>query len=209
MTARILRTLFVLVTAAVMYTSATTAASAQQMVDPARSYLASSYLGLGYVVNAPEQLLGFGASLGGEMLSGWGVYADVKLPVDRASGEDIFVESETAADARARGDDPFGEPDEAWTSFNVALVRALGHDVAVYAGAGYSDREVYQEFAREDERGPDRFYIVEDVQAGGESVNVLGGFFFRASRVIAFQVGGETAPAGFTAGVTFLVPLGR
>lgn len=176
--------------------------------DPGRSFQAGTNLGLGYVVNAPEQLLGFTVMTVGSSWSGWGAFADVKLAVDRVSGDDAFRESSTATEAIGMGHQRFGEPEEEWTTFNVGLVRALTDDVAAYLGGGYSEQTVYQEFDQGASAGIDRFYIVEDDRFGGNEVNILGGLYLRVSRVIAFQFGGETAPAGFTAGVSLMVPLG-
>lgn len=194
---------------AILATALVSPLAGQGMSDPDRSFVVGTHLGLGYVVNAPDQLAGFTAFTVGSKWSGWGAFADVKFTVDRPTGEDNFTEERSAEEAEGLGDEAFGDPDEVWTTFNAGLVRALSDEVAVYGGAGLSDQTVYQEYVDEDgERGRNGFYVVEDERVGGSQVNVLGGLYFRFSRVITFQFGGETAPTGFTAGVSLMVPLG-
>lgn len=178
----------------------------QRAVNPEQSFVAGTHLGVGYVMNAPDQLVGLTAFTVGSKWSGWGAFADAKFTSDRPTGDDDFREDMTAAEAEAMGDERFAEPDEVWETVNVGLVRAVSHDVAIYAGAGYSNQTVYQEYV-ESETGPDRFYTVEDDRVGGNTVNVMGGLYFRVGRVITFQFGGETAPGGFTLGVNFMIPV--
>lgn len=194
---------------AILATALVSPLAGQGMSNPDRSFVVGTHLGLGYVINAPDQLAGFTAFTVGSKWSGWGVFADVKFTVDDPTGEDNFTEERSAADAEALGDEAFGDADEVWTTFNAGLVRALSDEVAAYAGAGLSDQTVYQEYVDEDaDPGLDAFYVVEDERVGGGQVNVLAGLYFRFSRIVTFQFGGETAPTGFTAGVSLMVPLG-
>lgn len=194
------------VTAAAALGSVSRPLAGQGMARPGENMMTDAHVTVGYVANAPEQLVGFGVTEVGLPWAGWGAFADLKLTVGRASGEDTFIESMTAREAEEMGDVAFGEPEEAWTTVNFGLIRAVGPEVALYAGAGYSEETVYQEYDRQ-ESGADRFYIVEDPRAGGDEVNLLGGLFFRAGRYLMFQMGGETAPAGFTAGASLVFPL--
>lgn len=194
--------------AALMVAGGSAALAGQGYRGSGQDMGAGTHLGFGYVVNAPEQLVGFEVMAVGSPWAGWGAFADAKFTHSSPSGEDIFMSGRTAAEALEMGDTPFGQPDEAWTTVNVGVVRAVGPEVALYAGGGYSQQTVYQEFQRQGEIGADRFYIVEDVEASGDRVNLLGGFYFRAMRNLMFRLGAETAPAGFTAGVDFVLPLG-
>lgn len=184
-------------------------ASAQWAGDPDESYVASTHLAVGYVANAPDQLVGFSAMTVGSLWSGWGLYIDVKFTPNSPEGDDEFDATMTAAEAESLGDLTFGNPDRIWTTVNAAVVRAVADEVAVYAGAGHSREKVYQEYEDPDgERGIQGFYIVEDERLSRKTVNLLGGLFFRAGRHFSFQIGAETAPAGFTAGVGLVFPLG-
>lgn len=182
----------------------------QEFVDPDESFLASRFVSVGYVVDAPDQLVGFGVSTVGSMWSGWGLYADVKFSVATPESEDNFTEARTASEADQLGDQRFSELESAWNTVNLALIRAVTHEVALYAGAGYSQETVYREYFDDQiERGIQGFYTVEDERQGGDTVNMLGGLLFRATRHLMFQFGGETAPAGFTAGVNLVFPFAR
>lgn len=181
-----------------------------QVTEPEESYLLSTHLSVGYVINAPDQLVGFSASTAGPMWSGWGLYADFKFSVANPDGEDNYVEDRTATEAEQLGDQRFGQPESAWNTVNVALVRAVAHEVALYAGGGYSQETVYREyFDDQQNRGEQGFYTVEDEREGGDVLNLMGGVLFRTSKHLIFQIGGETAPAGFTAGAAVAFPLGR
>lgn len=199
---------FAVAIAAALLSAGAAPLAGQGFVDTDESLVAGTHLGFGYVVNAPDQLIGFGLMTVGSKWAGWGVFADVKLTASRPSGEDHFTSDQTAADAEAMGDTPFGERMDDWTTVNVGVVRAVGHEVALYAGGGYARETVYQEYERQGDQGADRFYIVEDQRVSGNTVNLMGGLYFRATRTIMFQMGGETAPAGFTAGVSLVIPLG-
>lgn len=182
----------------------------QEVTDPDESFLASTHLSIGYAVNAPEQLVGVSASTAGSKWSGWGLYADYKLSVATPEGDDSFTEDLTVAEAKERGYLLYTQPESAWNTVNVALVRAVAHEVALYGGAGYSHETVYREYVDETRApAPESYYTVEDESEGGDAVNVMGGLLFRASRHLIFQVGGETAPAGFTAGASAVFPIGR
>ena len=51
------------------------------------------------------------------------------------------------------------------------------------------------------------FYWVEDEKESGTRANLMGGVFFQLGESFAVQMGGETRPAGFTMGLTYLLPL--
>jgi hypothetical protein len=153
----------------------------------------------GYVANAPQQLFGIGAWAIPSPRHRWGLYADMKIRVDSPAG-DVLDRSMTPGDAEALGDTFFKE-DAAWTSANLAVVRAISADMAVYLGGGISWRTTYLQYLDETHtRGRSGQYWVVDEDFTGTHPNVLGGVFFRASPRVAFQFGAEAAPAGATVG---------
>ena len=92
-----------------------------------------------------------------------------------------------------------------WLSINFALVYALGRELALYGGAGYTRERRYREyFDNSQTRGQLGFYWISDSAASGNRVNLLGGAFFRLGRSIMFQTGVEAQPKGVTIGVMLL-----
>jgi hypothetical protein len=175
--------------------SASGSLSAQRTVDVAQN----ANLAVGYVVNAPQQLLGLGAWTVPSSLHPWGLYADVKLRVN-SPARDELDRSLTPDQAEALGDN-FFKDDSAWTTTNLALVRVINPDLALYLGAGVSWRTTYFQYVRDVERGPAGQYWVEDDEQSGTFANVMAGALFRATPRWGFQFGAETAPAGATVGV--------
>lgn len=207
-----LKTTFVIaaLTGLFLLASAPAPASAQSAGASGAGYLDSTLLGVGFVANAPDQLVGFGVTTIGFPASAWGVHVNMKISTGSPGRRDNFTEERTAEEAEALGDTRFGSVDGAYTSVNLAVVRALGDDVAAYAGAGFTRETVYQEFEDPDgERGMLGFYTVEDRRLGGDTVNLVGGLFLRAGRAVSFQIGGETDPAGFTVGASLVFPIGE
>lgn len=154
----------------------------------------------GYVANAPSQLLGIGVGAVLPALSGWGVYADAKLTTDSPARD--AVQSMTRQDAEDLGDTFFTQS-SAWTSANLAALKGLSPELALYLGAGLSWRTMYSAYV--DLTGERGRYWVEDDEQPVLHPNVLGGAFFRLGRRITFQFGAERAPAGFTVGLHLLL----
>lgn len=167
---------------------------------------------VGYTINAPTQLVGIGTAYFSPGLGGWGVYADAKLTLESPTNESSFDPSLTSAEAEERFDDDLFDERDIWTTVNVAAVRTLLESLAVYAGAGFSDKKAYHEYfdnANVNPRGELGYYWVEDVAASGTFVNLLAGGFFRASESVVFQFGVESQPRGFTVGGSIAVPFIR
>jgi hypothetical protein len=155
---------------------------------------------VGYVANAPQQVLGIGAWTMPSPRHGWGLYADVKLSADSPAG-DVLDRAMTPADAEQLGDDFFKET-AAWTTVNMALVRGVSAELAVYLGGGVSWRTTYLQYVDGTlTRGEFGQYWVVDDELTGVRPNVLGGALFRAASRVVFQFGAEAAPAGVTVGV--------
>ncbi|UCC84142.1 MAG: hypothetical protein JSW46_04205 [Gemmatimonadota bacterium] len=164
---------------------------------------------LGYVVNAPTQLVGFSGLTFGPHLADWGGYVDVKLTLDSPEGESSFIPSLTPDEARAFGD--IRQKDKSiWTTVNVAAVRVVSAGIAVYAGAGYSHEDTYVRYYDDSwERGEFGWYWLKDDAASGDRINLMGGVWIRPMPSVIVQFGGESAPAGVTVGAAFVLPFGR
>lgn len=159
---------------------------------------------IGYAANAPQQLVGLGTVVLMPGLGGWGLYADVKL-TSNSPARESFRSDLTPADAEAFGDASFGQR-SAWTNVNAAVVKALGPEFALYAGAGLGTRTMYQQYTDDTRtRSETGEYWVEDDAESGTFANGLAGAFFRLSNRFVFQFGAEAAPAGFTAGMHIIL----
>ncbi|HEX2207787.1 MAG TPA: hypothetical protein VHG93_08890 [Longimicrobium sp.] len=185
-------------------------AAAQIGVPSARTMTFEPRFGVGYVANMPNQFAGVSAHFLSDMFGGVGLYVDAKFDVESPEDDDGFEPSLTAREVEdERGDQLFHE-DGSWRSFNVALMKAIAPQFVVYAGAGLADGKHYAQYIdAEGELGLEGFYWVRDEEKSGSEINVLGGAFFQLTRSIAFQVGAESKPGGFTVGVSYLVPLRR
>ena len=125
----------------------------------------------------------------------FGLYADLKLSVDSPRKEESCCPY-TLDEAEAFGDQLFQDK-SAWRSFDVAIVRVVGPQLAVYAGGGASRERAYRQyFDQTRTRGNFGAYWVEDTEASGTRVNVLGGLIFHASRNLMFVFGGELERIG-------------
>jgi hypothetical protein len=173
---------------------------AQASVD----FAAGSGWMAGYVANAPHQLAGIGTWIMPRGVRGWGLYLDAKLAVESPARQ-TFLRGVTPDEAEAMGDTYF-KTSSAWTSVNIAAVRGLSRELAVYLGAGHSWQTVYLQYVDDTgERGEFGQYWVEDETQSSTFPNVLGGVFFRLANRVVFQFGAESAPAGVTAGMHLLL----
>lgn len=156
---------------------------------------------IGYVANAPDQLLGAGAAWLPSFLGGWGLYLDAKQDAESPGDESDFLRDRTAEEAAASGDER-RVTRNSYRNVNLAVVRAFRPDVVLYLGGGISDESVYSEFFDPDqELGNFGHYWVEHADSGGLRPNLLGGIFFRLARNVTAQFGAEAVPSGFTVGV--------
>ncbi|UCC84105.1 MAG: hypothetical protein JSW46_04015 [Gemmatimonadota bacterium] len=165
---------------------------------------------VGYVVNAPTQLVGFGGVTFGPHLAGWGVYVDAKFTLDSPKGESNFDPSLTPEEVENLWGDLVFEERSIWTTVNIALVRVVSDGVALYAGGGYSHEDAYiRYFDETGERGEFGWYWVKDDNASGDRVNLMVGAWLRLLPRMMVQFGGETNPPGATVGLTIVLPFGR
>lgn len=196
--------------AALCVLAAAAPTGAQEIGAAQEGLTETTYVSLGYVVNAPEQMLGGSAMTVGPKWGGWGLYADAKFTRDTPEDGDRFDPTLTADDVATQlpQDELFQEA-SAWRSLNAAVVRAVSPQFAVYAGAGVTDETAYDEYQSDERQGTaEAFYWVEDEAESSSEPNVLGGVFLRASRNLLFHFGGEANPAGATIGASLGLPLG-
>jgi hypothetical protein len=165
--------------------------------------------GVGFVANAPSQMAGISGYVLLPVLGGIGVYADGKWDIDSPADDRAFDASRTAADLEA---DPssagtrFLKRETSWyRSFNLALVRPFNPFLMVYAGGGYAEGErygLYQELVGE----VGRALWVRDPRQDEDRVSFMAGLILRLLPVLSTQVGLETQPRGFTAGMSLRLP---
>lgn len=195
--------------AAMWLLAAATPAFSQAAGTGQEGFSTHTYASLGYVVNAPDQTLGVSAMALGPAFGGWGIYVDGKLTRDSPEGEDNFEPSMTASDVASElPEDLLFREESTWRSLNGAVVRELGPEFALYAGAGVSRETAYDEYQSDERRGTaDAYYWVEDEGDSATELNVLGGAVLRASRHLLFHFGAEANPEGFTVGASLGLPL--
>jgi len=168
--------------------------------------LNSSYVGVGYVANAPNAFLG-GSALGLAQRLRLGIYLDFKTTHGSPDGVG-FEPDLTPDDARGFGDHPLDTQNN-YVSGNLALVRPLSREIAAYVGAGLTQTTEYLEFQDEDQmRGREGFYWVREPERQRD-LNILGGVFLHAGPNFLLQLGVETQPRGLTVGGVLVLPLSR
>lgn len=164
--------------------------------------------GLGYVANAPDQMAGASAYVILPVLGGLGVYVDAKADVDSPSEDVAFRPDLTGAEVRSSPDFTgarFLNQEFSFRSVNVALLRPINPGVSIYAGAGLAWGENYKLY--EQIIGDEGFALwVADPEFDETRTNLLVGLVLRISSVLSSQVGYETEPRGFTAGVSLRLP---
>lgn len=164
---------------------------------------------VGYVVNAPDQMLGFSTMFLGPPIGSWGLYVDAKFSLEDPTRRLGYDPTTSVDQAEEMGDAYFSNESD-WTSVNVGAVRAVTGSLAVYAGVGYSREKAYREyFDSARGRGEFGFYWIDDDGGSGSRINVFGGAWLRAMGNLMFQFGGELAPRGFTVGAAYAVPIRR
>jgi hypothetical protein len=162
------------------------------------------HIGVGYVVSAPHQYLGFSAQALSLSFGGVGVYIDAKFDRSSPTREPDFDETLSAEEAENRFGDLLFFEESSWRSFNAALIRPLIPELLLYLGAGHSRQIHYRQYLDESGgRGLDGYYWVEDPRGSGTRLNLLGGAFFRISPTILVQFGVESKPRGMTVGGTY------
>jgi hypothetical protein len=178
-------------------------ARAQGLIPDMRN---SSRVGVGYVANIPNTFVGFTAlGMTPKLFGGAGVYADVKFTTGSTSSDPYYLSNISVQQADDTFADQLFEEQSDWLSINFALVYALGRELAVYGGAGYTRERRYRQYFDDSQtRGQLGWYWISDSAASGDRVNLLGGAFFRLGRSIMLQTGVEAQPRGATIGFMFV-----
>lgn len=199
--------LLVLVAAGV---AAPEAARAQVGVPARRSLQLQPRIGVGFTANVPDQLVGGSVHFLSGRFGGLGLYADVKLDMESPEDDPGFTDNITPREVEETRNHRLFDSDASVTSVNVALMRALSPQFTLYAGAGYSDVTEYVQYWDESgDTGDFGYYWVEDEENSAGKVNLLGGAMFQLGESFAIQMGAESKPAGFTFGVSYLIPMRR
>ena len=163
-------------------------------------------LGFGYVSNAPDLLLGgtvWGVVPG---LGGWGLYLDGKVNPEDPIGDGFLYENRTPEDVeRDWPNDLEFSSASRWWSANVGIMNELTDEIVVYLGGGYAKETVYRRYRDSAEnRGILGWYWVEDPDASRTGANLMVGGLLRIAESVRIQFGGETRPAGFTVGLSYV-----
>ena len=199
-----------LVLAAAAGAAAPHAAQAQVGVPARRAVAFQPRIGVGFTANVSDQLAGGSVHYLTGLFGGVGVYADVKLDMESPEDDEGFTDTITAAQVEASRNHRLFDEQTSVTTVNVALMKSLSPQFTVYGGAGYSDVKNFRQYW--DESGQEGFlgyYWVPEESETGSRVNLLGGAFFQLGESFAIQMGAESQPAGFTLGVSYLIPIRR
>lgn len=172
-----------------------------------RAGSAGPVFGVGYVANAPDLFAGGAAYMILPVLGGLGLYVDAKFDTSSRSGEDSFEPGLTANQVDNEIGDDFQDDDTSWRSFNAAIIRPVTPSLMLYAGAGYAEESAYRQYRDETQtRGIGGLYWVESPDEDRTTVNVLAGMFLRMTRRLNAQFGVESAPRGFSVGLSVVLP---
>ncbi len=185
------------------------AALALALLLPVRPVEAQAPLGFGagYVINAPQQMAGVGVHLLIPGLYGFGLYLDAKFDPLSDTRDGVLLPGVTHHEAENVFFDEYFRDESRWQSFNAALLYSVTEELRLYAGAGLTHRDAFTEYWDEThQRGELGYYWIEDPANTGNRVNVLGGAFLRMGRGVYTQFGVESAPRGFTLGLTLSFP---
>lgn len=169
--------------------------------------LSETRIGVGYVANIPNMFVGASAHIIPAGFGGWGLYADVKFDIESPADDEGFIDSLTVAEVEGElGDQRFGQ-EGSWSSVNLAVVRTISPELALYAGGGVGWRKEYRQYFDNDgELGVSGLYWVEDTEVSGTYLNGMAGVMLRLTSAVTAHFGAETAPPGFTIGLSLTLP---
>jgi hypothetical protein len=183
--------------------------SAQEIGDDG-GFRAVPHISIGYVANAPKQMVGGALLVLHPALKGWGLYVDMKQGLGSPSRRSDFYPSLSSDIVEEMGVDQLQSWETVWRGMNGALVRVVAQDFAIYAGAGSSHSKGYREYLDlEGELGETGYYWVPHHAEDGKHVNLLLGSIIGLGRHLLIHLGLETAPRGFTIGTSFPLPFFR
>lgn len=180
------------------------AARAQQTIPE----LDRTQFGIGYIVNAPDEMGGVGGYVVFPKWGGIGLYLDYKWDFSDPANSEDFEEGLTAEDVPFEVPSAFFlEKEPSYRGFNVALVRPVTSFLMLYGGAGLKQRTVYHSY--EDPSGTlgrGGVFWVESTSESDDRVNVLLGLMMRVGPRVTSHFGFESEPRGITAGVSLRIP---
>ncbi len=164
--------------------------------------------GIGYIVNAPDQMAGIGGYVVFQKWGGIGLYVDYKWDLSNPADDDGFEEGLTAEEVpyEVSGAYFLGK-ESSYQGLNFALVRPVNSFLMLYGGAGLARRTEY--YAYEDPStnlGQLGAFQVESTAESGDFVNVLFGIMMRVGPRVTSHFGFETQPKGVTAGLSLRLP---
>jgi hypothetical protein len=169
--------------------------------------LPDTRIGVGYVANIPNMFVGASAHIIPGGFGGWGLYADIKFDIESPADEEGFIDSLTVAQVEGELGDQRFDQEGSWSSLNLALVRTVSPELAVYAGGGVGWRKEYRQyFDNEQDLGVGGLYWVEDTEVSGTYLNGMAGVMLRLTSAVTAHLGAETAPPGFTLGLSLTLP---
>jgi len=171
--------------------------------------LTRTHVGIGYVANAPDVMVGGAAYVVWPAWGGIGVYVDAKFPGGTPAGSRDFEAGLTPADVEGQvAGAEFRREESSWQTFSVALIRPLKSSLMVYGGLGHYKRTEYWLYEANPSVDLGRagvFWVESPLdEESGISANV--GLLMRLSPLVGTQFGLESNPRGFTAGVSLRLP---
>lgn len=140
----------------------------------------------------------------------WGWFAEVKIPHDSKRRSPDFQGDLTLArvldEFEPNARIPVGRYQE-WHILNLALVRALSAESAIYLGGGMARKSVLQEFGDNSDPPLSRtgFYFVEDADESGWDPNLVAGVILRGGERVGFATGFETITQTITLGILIVI----
>lgn len=170
---------------------------------------AQPHVGIGYVANAPDVMVGGAAYVVLPAFGGIGLYVDAKFPGGSPAGSRDFEEGLTPSQVENQVPDAeFRRRESSWQSFSVALIRPLNPSLMVYGGLGRFKRTEYwlYEASPTVDLGRAGVFWVESPDDAESGVSVMVGALMRLSSLISTQFGFESRPRGFTVGMSLRLP---
>ncbi len=170
---------------------------------------AQPHVGIGYVANAPDVMVGGAVYVVLPALGGIGLYVDAKFPGGGPAGSRDFEEGWTPSRVEDEVPDAkFRRRKSSWQSFSVALIRPLNPSLMVYGGLGHFKRTEYwlYEAAPTVDLGRAGVFWVESPDDAESGVSVMVGALMRISSLISTQFGFESRPRGITVGMSLRLP---
>lgn len=170
--------------------------------------LSRTQYGIGYVANAPDEIVGGGAYVLSPKRGGIGLYVDAKFDVSDPTGERGFDASVTSSEVANEVGGKYVESEESWRSFNVAVVRPLSASLMVYVGGGLAKKKGYDLYQVDPSSpvGVSGVVWTENLEAAETKPNLMVGTMMRLTRRVTTHFGYETRPKGLTVGASLRLP---